>query len=184
MSEAEWRSGDSSASPTPPAAHRPPGPGPAAAERSSGGAAKMPPRSAKAAPSGVPEAVGAEEGWGEAPPAAPLVHDRLPSPAYPPSILYKYPAAASAPLSDKEVADMCCPSQVTPRRLRRSPSWSALHAVVSSKQAGPANTHAFVFMVKAGGALPLYGCCCTVEEVVHRPPSLVQPAYPSCTAPY
>jgi hypothetical protein len=32
-------------------------------------------------------------------------------------------------------------------------------------------------MVKAGGTLPLYGVCCTVEEVLHRPPSLARPRY-------
>ena len=102
-------------------------------------------------------------------------------------------------------------SKVSPRKLKRSPSWSALNEVIFEKQYSRSDS-SFVFMLKvrltdgaldsvntqhiyithqkmvllfhlrtaisllcsqaAGAAVPLYGCCCYVHEVLHRPPLL------------
>lgn len=31
--------------------------------------------------------------------------------------------------------------------------------------------------------LPLYGVCCYMDEVLHRPPSILKPKYPECNVP-
>jgi len=111
-------------------------------------------------------------------------YDKVPAPAYPPQILFRYPNGSAPPIRDREVCDLCFPHQVPPRRIRRSPSWSALDEVVFGRNTGNKNDQAFVFMLKAGGNLPLYGICMYSEEVLHRPPVLARERYSNCKAPY
>lgn len=36
---------------------------------------------------------------------------------------------------------------------------------------------------QAADNLPLYGVCCYMEEMVHRPPAVLSAAYPNCNVP-
>jgi hypothetical protein len=40
-----------------------------------------------------------------------------------------------------------------------------------------------VFTMQAADNLPLYGVCCYMEEMVHRPPALLASRYPNSTKP-
>ena len=41
----------------------------------------------------------------------------------------------------------------------------------------------FCACVQVADNLPLYGVCCYMEEMVHRPPSLLKAKYPDCNMP-
>ncbi|GAX83808.1 hypothetical protein CEUSTIGMA_g11233.t1 [Chlamydomonas eustigma] len=99
-------------------------------------------------------------------------HSSPPWPAYEPAVLYNYRTRNGLGMNDKELAGMCFPYKVSPRKLKRSPSWSALNEIIFEKHYSR-NDQTFVFMLKAAGAsIPLYGVCCYVDEVLHRPPLL------------
>jgi hypothetical protein len=106
-----------------------------------------------------------------------------PWPAYPAKVIYKYPSTNSPDLSDEELSSLCFPHKVSPTRLKRTPSWSNLQQVVFEKQ-GDREQHGFVFMLKAGEGLPLYGICIHTQEVLHRPPFIAAHHYPACKGPF
>jgi hypothetical protein len=65
---------------------------------------------------------------------------------------------------------------------------AALNEVIYSQPYQTHDDHSFVFLMKVadpGSVAPrtLYGVCCYVRELVHRPPSLAKEAFPGCTAP-
>ena len=37
-------------------------------------------------------------------------------------------------------------------------------------------------MAQAADNLPLYGVCCYMDEMVHRPPAILGPAFPECSS--
>lgn len=37
--------------------------------------------------------------------------------------------------------------------------------------------------MQSGNDMPLYGVCCYMEEMLHRPPSMLKPKYPDCNMP-
>ncbi|KAG2488060.1 hypothetical protein HYH03_013364 [Edaphochlamys debaryana] len=111
-------------------------------------------------------------------------YDKAPRPAYTPQVLFRHPPTKAAPLSDQELVDLCFPHKVSPYRLRRSPSMSSLHEVVYGRQAASRDDQCFIFLLKVGTSLPLYGICCAVPEMLHRPPHLARHLYPACRAPF
>ncbi|KAG1652095.1 hypothetical protein FOA52_001016 [Chlamydomonas sp. UWO 241] len=118
-----------------------------------------------------------------APAPLPPCHFTSPWPAYDPVVVYRYGSGRALGLSDEEIANLCFPHKVPARAIKRSPSWSSLNGVVFDK-ALSREDDSCVFMLRAGGGLPLYGCCAYVDEVIHRSPLLAQPSYPSAAAPY
>lgn len=46
-------------------------------------------------------------------PSAQPRYDKVPAPAYPPQVLFRYPNATPAPIRDTEVCDLCFPHQVS-----------------------------------------------------------------------
>eukprot|EP00798_Chlamydomonas_sp_ICE-L_P009780 gene9780-7663_t len=98
-------------------------------------------------------------------------YDQPPYPAYEASIIYQYPPTVPAPISDKELADLCFPHKVAPTKLRRSPSLSSLSDVIYAKH-NTREDQTCVFMLKAGTNNAMFGVCCYVEEMLHRPPVL------------
>ncbi|GLI61000.1 hypothetical protein VaNZ11_003258 [Volvox africanus] len=111
-------------------------------------------------------------------------YDKAPRPAYDARVLFRHPVTKSAPLSDQELVDLCFPHRVTPVKLRRSPSMSSLHEVVYGRHAAARDDQCFIFLLKVGTNLPLYGICCAVSEVLHRPPHLARHLYPTCRMPF
>ncbi|EFJ52381.1 hypothetical protein VOLCADRAFT_103040 [Volvox carteri f. nagariensis] len=111
-------------------------------------------------------------------------YDKAPRPAYDAQVLFRHPANKIAPLSDQELVDMCFPHKVTPVKLRRSPSLSSLHEVVYGRNAAARDDQCFIFLLKVGTNLPLYGICCAVPEVLHRPPHLARHMFPACRMPF
>ncbi|GIL81434.1 hypothetical protein Vretimale_989 [Volvox reticuliferus] len=111
-------------------------------------------------------------------------YDKAPRPAYDAQVLFRHPVTKAAPLSDQELVDLCFPHRVTPVKLRRSPSMSSLHEVVYGRHAAARDDQCFIFLLKVGTNLPLYGICCAVPEVLHRPPHLARHLYPTCRMPF
>ena len=106
-----------------------------------------------------------------------------PWPAYPAQVIHKFPSTGGPDLSDQELSSLCFPHKVSPSKLKRTPSWSNLQEVIFEKQ-GAREQHGFVFMLKAGDGLPLYGVCVHTQEVLHRPPFIAAHIYPDCKGPF
>eukprot|EP00884_Botryococcus_braunii_P022397 jgi/Botrbrau1/8841/Bobra.50_2s0001.1 len=98
----------------------------------------------------------------------------------PPQILYSYPAGKAV---TPDVANFCFPHGVQPVLLERTPSMSALNEVVYSQQYRSSDGQSFIFLMKVADNLPLYGVCCYMDEIVHRPPQLLRYMYPHCNKP-
>ncbi|KAK9820432.1 hypothetical protein WJX72_010300 [[Myrmecia] bisecta] len=98
----------------------------------------------------------------------------------PPQILYSYPP--EKPVSS-EVAGFCFPHGVQPVLLERTPSMSALNEVIYSQSYQNSDGASFIFVLKVADNLPLYGVCCYMEEIVHRPPSILKEQFPDSNAP-
>ncbi|KAG1662502.1 hypothetical protein FOA52_000905, partial [Chlamydomonas sp. UWO 241] len=97
-----------------------------------------------------------------APAPLPPCHFTSPWPAYDPVVVYRYGSGRALGLSDEEIANLCFPHKVPARAIKRSPSWSSLNGVVFDK-ALSREDDSCVFMLRAGGGLPLYGCCAYVD---------------------
>jgi hypothetical protein len=111
----------------------------------------------------------------------------LKGPAHPAEVLYSFPAAMPSDL-EQGLAAFCFPHGVRPELLERTPSMSALNEVIYSQPYQTHDDHSFVFTMKVvdpGSIAPrtLYGVCCYVRELVHRPPSMAREAYAGCNAP-
>lgn len=110
-------------------------------------------------------------------------HNHPPSPSYEPQVLYRYPEDKSVPLTDKEIKGLCFPHNVAPAKLKRTPSLSSLNEVIYGKQL-VRDDQCFVFFLKVDGTFPMYGLCCYINEVLHRPPYLARHHYPNFKAPF
>ncbi|GLC38217.1 hypothetical protein PLESTB_001086800 [Pleodorina starrii] len=127
---------------------------------------------------------GAGGGGGGRAGSKPQQYDKAPRPAYDAQVLFRHPVAKAAPLNDQELVDLCFPHKVAPVKLRRSPSLSSLHEVVYGRHAAARDDQCFIFLLKVGTSLPLYGVCCAVPEVLHRPPHLARHLFPACRMPF
>ncbi|KAK9819430.1 hypothetical protein WJX74_002869 [Apatococcus lobatus] len=97
-----------------------------------------------------------------------------------PQVLYKYPPDKPV-ISD--VAAFCFPHGVQPMLLERTPSMSSLNQLIYSQRFQQSDDSSFIFLLKVADNLPLYGVCCYMEEMVHRPPALLNDLFPDHNAP-
>ncbi|MEW5307041.1 MAG: hypothetical protein WDW36_009461 [Sanguina aurantia] len=113
-------------------------------------------------------------------------YDKPPSPAFEPQVVFQHPSREekAAPMSDPEIGAMCFPYQVAPTKLRRTPSLSALNAVIYGKEVSTSDDRSCVFQLKVGGNMPLFGVCVYANEMLHRAPFLARDRYPDCNVPY
>eukprot|EP00891_Asterochloris_glomerata_P000442 jgi/Astpho2/442/fgenesh1_pg.00011_%23_34_t len=117
-------------------------------------------------------------------PAEDLRHRGFRGAPMPPEILYSYPGGTSLVTQMMEqVPHFCFPHGVQPLLLERTPSMSALNEVIYSQQYQNSDGCSFIFLMKVADNLPLYGVCCYMDEVLHRPPSVLKGKYPECNQP-
>ncbi|GAB4820093.1 hypothetical protein N2152v2_007139 [Parachlorella kessleri] len=117
----------------------------------------------------------------------------LKGPALPAEVVYNFPSAAQeAPGLPADLAaslaGFCFPAGVRPELLERTPSMSALNEVIYSQPYQTHDDQSFVFLMKVadGSSVAprtLYGVCCYMKELLHRPPAIARPAFPACNAP-
>jgi hypothetical protein len=111
----------------------------------------------------------------------------LRGPALPAEVLFSFPGPLPPDLRDS-LPVFCHPHGVRPELLERTPSMSALNEVIYSQPHQTQGDHSFVFLMRvadgpAAAPRPLYGVCCYMRELVHRPPALARAAFPGCDAP-
>ena len=97
-------------------------------------------------------------------------------------ILYSCPGNLSGDLGETLI-DFCHPHGVRPELLERTPSMSSLNEIIYGQPHHRSIASSFVFTMKNTHGTTLYGVCCLVKELVHRPPCMAQKTYPECNAP-
>ncbi|KAL0035025.1 hypothetical protein WJX79_007211 [Trebouxia sp. C0005] len=97
-----------------------------------------------------------------------------------PQVLYNYPP--ESPVS-VDLPSFCFPHGVQPNLLERTPSMTSLNDLLYSQNYLNSDASSFIFLLKVADNLPLYGVCCYMDEMVHRPPSLLKAKYPDCNMP-
>ncbi|KAL0054362.1 hypothetical protein WJX82_007679 [Trebouxia sp. C0006] len=97
-----------------------------------------------------------------------------------PQVLYNYPP--ESPVS-VDLPSFCFPHGVQPNLLERTPSMTSLNDLLYSQNYLNSDASSFIFLLKVADNLPLYGVCCYMDEMVHRPPSLLKAKYPDCDMP-
>jgi hypothetical protein len=114
------------------------------------------------------------------PPAAAAAPRRrqhgLRGPALPAEVLFSFPGPLPPDLA-ATLAAFCHPHGVRPELLERTPSLSALHEVIYAQPHQAQDDLSFVFLMRvsdgtAAAPRALYGVCCYMRELVHRPPAL------------
>eukprot|EP00983_Pelagomonas_calceolata_P097445 1158249-Pelagomonas_calceolata.AAC.7 len=99
-------------------------------------------------------------------------YDKVPAPAYPPQILFRYPNGSAPPIRDREVCDLCFPHQVNAGILFMKTSgfcrpgarrgekmlmfWQRVHTIDAAKlkdKLCPANNHHVTFSLRSSTTL-------------------------------
>lgn len=105
------------------------------------------------------------------------VQHGLRGPHLAPSVLHCWPPGMDASLS-ATVPELGFPNGVRPALLERTPSMSELAEVVCGRAHLSSDAQAFVFALRVtagSSAVPrtMWGVCCCMRELVHRPPALL-----------
>jgi len=98
----------------------------------------------------------------------------------PGQILFSYPPEKPV---EQQLVSFCFPHGIQAKLLPRTPDMSALQDLMYSQRYQQDDALSFVFLMKAADNLPLYGVCCYVEEMVHRPPPMLASQFPEHTKP-
>lgn len=100
--------------------------------------------------------------------------------ALPGEVLYSYPP--DKPVSPS-MSSFCFPHGIQSKLLRRTPDMKALQDVMYSQKYKEDDSLSFVFLQKAADNLPMWGICCYVDEMVHRPPPMLAAQFPENNKP-
>eukprot|EP00897_Mesotaenium_endlicherianum_P000533 jgi/Mesen1/10480/ME000083S09993 len=94
------------------------------------------------------------------------------TPALEPQLLFQFPPEKRLPM--KGLPGFCFPNGIQARMMERSPSMSDFNDVLYGQGHVKKDDQSFIFLLKVADNVTLYGVCVIVNEVVQKPPSIIQ----------